>query len=224
MKIISLVGSPHGLRGNTARLLSHVLEGAETAGAKAETIVVTGNNVLPCLACDTCHRKGRCPQKDEFESIKEKIIESEAIVLASPNYIYSVSAQLKAFMDRCCGVVHCMGFEGKYGASVITSGGGDEEPIAQFMNHFLITTGAIPVGAVWATMGGLVGEDFPEEILRQARELGKNLVRSWKERVVIPEAEQIRKSFGERMRRLMLYRKEDWPYEYEFWKKHRGLK
>jgi len=32
------------------------------------------------------------------------------------------------------------------------------------------------------------------------------------------------KSFEERMRRLILFRKEDWPYEYEFWKKQRGLK
>jgi hypothetical protein len=54
--------------------------------------------------------------------------------------------------------------------------------------------------------------------------LGKKLVRSWKGKVVIPEAEEIRKSFEERMRRLMLYRKEDWPYEYQFWKKRRGLK
>jgi multimeric flavodoxin WrbA len=224
LKIISLVGSPHGLKGNTARLLSHVLEEAKAEGAKNETIVLAGTNVLPCLACDTCHRKGRCPQKDEFESIKEKILEADGIVLASPNYIYSVSAQLKAFMDRCCGVVHCMGFEGKYGASVITSGGGDEEPIAQFMNHFLITTGVIPVGSAWATMGALVGEVFPEEILRQARELGKKLVRSWKEKAVLPEVEEVRKSFRERMRNLMLCRKEDWPYEYEFWKKHRRLK
>jgi len=224
LKIISLVGSPHGLKGNTARLLSHVLEGAKAEGAKTETIVLAGTNVLPCLACDTCHRKGRCPQKDEFESIKEKILEADGIVLASPNYIYSVSAQLKAFMDRCCGVVHCMGFEGKYGASVITSGGGDEEPIAQFMNHFLITTGVTPVGSVWATMGAITGEDFPEKILKQARELGKKLVRSWKEEALFPEAEEVRKSFQQRMRNLMLYRKEDWPYEYEFWKKHRGLK
>ena len=224
MKIISLVGSPHGLKGNTARLLSHVLEGAKAEGAKTDTIVLAGTNVLPCLACDTCHRKGRCPQKDEFESIKEKILESDGIVLASPNYIYSVSAQLKAFMDRCCGVVHCMAFEGKYGASVVTSGGGDEEPIAQFMNHFLITVGVIPVGSVWATMGAIIGEDFPEEITSQARHLGKKLVRFWKEKVVIPEVEEVRKSFTERMRRLMLYRKDEWPYEYEFWKKHGGLR
>ena len=224
MKIISLLGSPHGLKGNTARLLSYVLEGAKAEGAKTETIVLAGTNVLPCLACNTCHRKGRCSQKDEFEPIKKKILESDGIVLASPNYIFSVSAQIKAFMDRCCGVVHCMAFEGKYGASVVTSGGGDEEPIAQFMNHFLITTGVMPVGSVWATMGTIVGEDFPEEILRKARGLGKKLVKSWKQKAVIPEAEEVRKSFEGRMRRLMVCRKEDWPYEYGFWKKHRGLK
>jgi multimeric flavodoxin WrbA len=224
LKIISIVGSPHGLKGNTARLLSYVLEGTKTEGATNETLVLSGGNVLPCLACDTCHRKGRCPQKDEFEVIKEKILESDGIVLASPNYISSVSAQMKAFMDRCCGVVHRMAFQGKYGASVITSGGGDEEPIARYMNHFLLTTGVIPVGAVWATMGTIVGQDFPEETLRQARELGKNLAKSWRGKAVTPEAEEIRKSFEERMRRLMLFRKEDWPYEYEFWRIHRGLK
>jgi hypothetical protein len=80
------------------------------------------------------------------------------------------------------------------------------------------------LGSVWATMGAIVGEDFPEAILRRARDLGKNLVKSWEGKVVIPEAEQIRKPFEERIRRLMLYRKEDWPYEHEFWKKHRALK
>jgi multimeric flavodoxin WrbA len=49
LKIISLVGSPHGLRGNTACLLSHILEGAKKEGATNETIVLVGNNVLPSL-------------------------------------------------------------------------------------------------------------------------------------------------------------------------------
>lgn len=26
------------------------------------------------------------------------------LILASPNYIFNVGAQMKAFMDRCCGV------------------------------------------------------------------------------------------------------------------------
>jgi len=90
-------------------------------------------------------------------------------------------------------------------------------------HHFLITTEVIPVGSVRATMGMIVGEKFSEEILRQARGLGKKLVKAWREKTVLPEAEGIRKSFQERMRNLMLYRKEDWPYEYAFWKKQRGL-
>jgi hypothetical protein len=92
------------------------------------------------------------------------------------------------------------------------------------MNHFLLTTGVIPVSSVWATMGAIAGEEFPEEILKQALELGKKLVRSWEETVVPPEAEEARKVFEDRMRRLMLFRGKDWPYEYEIWKTHRGLK
>ena len=223
MKIISLVGSPHKDKGNTAKLLRLVLDGAESAGAQTKTIFLPGGTVLPCRACDSCHKKGTCPQKDDFEAIKQKIYESDALVLASPNYIFSVSAQMKAFMDRCCGVIHCMSFEGKYGASVVTSGGGDEKPIADYMNHFLVTTGITPVGSVWATMGAASG-GFTEEIKDEALELGKNLVRSWKNKSVLQEIERGRNEFKQRMQLLMLYRKEEWPYEWEYWQKHRGLK
>jgi hypothetical protein len=79
------------------------------------------------------------------------------------------------------------------------------------------------VGKVWATMGTIVGEDFAEETLSQARDLGKKLVRSWKEKIVIPEVEEVRKSLEERRRRVMLYCKEDSPYEFEVWKAHWGF-
>lgn len=223
MKIISIVGSPHGTKGNTARLLNTVLEGAENQGADTETIYLPGDTVLPCKACDLCHKKGRCPQKDEFESIKQQIIEADGLILASPNYIFSVSAQIKAFMDRCSGVVHCLGFEGKYGASVVTSGGGDEKLIAEYMNHFLIITGIRPVGSVWATMGRLTGPNFPPEITEKAVALGEKLVQSWQNKTTFPEVEQKMDAFKERMRSLMLYRKKDWPYEYRYWQEYRGL-
>jgi multimeric flavodoxin WrbA len=223
MKIVSLVGSPRGAKGNTAGLLNLVLYGAQSQGAETETIFLPGGTVLPCLACDACHKKGTCAQKDDFETIKQKIFESDGLVLASPNYIFSVSAQMKAFMDRCCGVIHCMAFEGKYGASVVTSGGGDEEPIADYMNHFMVTTGVTPVGSVWATMGATLGASFPEEIKDQAMDLGKELVRACKNKPAFPEVEKAQNEFKERMRLLMLYRKEEWPYEWEYWQKHRGL-
>lgn len=224
MKIISLLGSPHGLRGNTGRLLGLVLDGAEAAGARNETIVIKGDLINPCLGCDTCHKKGACPQGDAFEDLKAKILGADGLILASPNYINSVSAQLKAFLDRCCGVIHCLGFEGRYGAAVVTSGGPDEPPIAEYMNHFLLTTGIRPVGAAWATMGLNRGQEFSSEITTLAGRLGRNLVADWRQKALRPEVELQMNAFKERMKNLIIYRREEWPFEYEYWCNFRGLK
>jgi multimeric flavodoxin WrbA len=223
MKIIGLVGSPHGLKGNTARLLRIVIEGTESEGAQTETIILKGDTIQPCLGCDVCHKKGKCFQHDEFEVIQRKILEADGLILGSPNYIFQVSAQLKAFMDRCGCMIHCLGFEGKYGASVVTSGGGDEEPIAEYMNHFMMITGIQSVGSVWATMGNIQGDEFPEEIRSQALELGKKLVRYWKGKVTTPEFKEKYQAFHDRMQALITYRKDEWPFEYEYWKQNRGL-
>lgn len=224
MKIIGLLGSPHGVRGNTGRLLQLVLDGAESAGAHTETLVIKGDLIKPCLGCDTCHKKGVCPQDDGFEDLKAKILAADGLILASPNYINSVSAQLKAFLDRCCGVIHRLGFEGRYGATVITSGGPDEPPIAEYMNRFLLTTGIRPVGAVWATMGLIRGQDFPGEIATLAEGLGRKLVAAWREKTLRPEVELQMNAFKERMKNLITYRREEWPFEYEYWCAYRGLK
>ena len=224
MKIINLLASPHGEKGNTARLLQIVSQGARSLGATLETIILDGKNVRPCVACDACHVKGRCGQRDKYEDIKQKILDADGVILASPNYIFNVSAQMKAFMDRCCGAVHCLAFEGKYGASVVTSGGGDEAPIAESMNHFMLITGMLPVGSVWATMGKLTGDAFPDDIRDSAYKLGKRLVSSWQDKTISPESEKIIGQFKERMGQLMLWRKEEWPWEYQWWRKHRGLK
>jgi multimeric flavodoxin WrbA len=223
MKIISLLASPHGLKGNTAGLLRHVLDGAQAQGAQTEIIVLKGDTVLPCLACDACHKKGHCVQKDDFESIKEKIMAADGLVIASPNYIFNVSAQLKAFMDRCCGAVHLMEFWGKYGASVVTSGGGDEKAIADYMNHFLTITGAVPVGGVSATMSAMPGGVLSENVKEDARALGSMLVKAFRAGEVPLDVDLVRKNFRERMLGLVNYRKEEWPYEYQYWGKKLGI-
>ena len=46
MKIISLVESPHGEKGNTAKLLNSVLEGAKEKGATVETIIAKPDKII----------------------------------------------------------------------------------------------------------------------------------------------------------------------------------
>lgn len=220
MKLITLIGSPHGQKGSTARLAAEVIAGARSVGAENETVILKGDTVKPCRGCDVCHVKGRCVQKDEFSGLLDKIYAADGLILGSPNYIFSVSAQLKAFMDRCCGPVHCQSFTGKFGVSVVTSGGGDEAPIAEFMNHFMIMTGMVPVGSVWATMGLIEGETFPESIRQAAFDLGRNLVAAWKTRTVPSDVSTRLSDFHQRMKSLVMYCKDDWPYEYDYWRQH----
>lgn len=105
----------------------------------------------------------------------------------------------------------------------VTSGGGDEEPIAEYMNHFMMITGIQSVGSVWATMGNIHGDEFPEEIRSQASELGKKLVRCWKDKITTPEFKERYQAFCNRMQALITYRRDEWPFEYQYWKKERGL-
>ncbi len=222
MDLICLLASPHGLHGNTARLLQHVIEGAQSAGATAETIVLDGRNVRPCNGCDACHKVGRCVQQDEFEAIHARIDAADGLVIASPNYIFNVSAQLKAFMDRCCGIIHCLSFGGKYGAAVVTSGGGGDDPVIDYMNRFLMVTGIRPVGGVHATMGGLPEGVFTAGLVLEAEQLGQRLVDAWQRQAVDPSVERQIRVFSERMRELVFWKKEEWPHEYRIWQQREG--
>ena len=159
MKFLAILGSPHGRRGNTAKLLDEVLAGVAEAGGEVETISLAEKRVAPCLGCDACHKRGACPIDDDFEQIREKLLACDGFVLASPNYIFSVSAQMKALMDRCCGIIHCLALEGKYGAVVETSGGGGDEEVIEYMGRFVSSLGAVSGGGPRVTYGG--AGDFP---------------------------------------------------------------
>jgi multimeric flavodoxin WrbA len=217
LNIVSILGSPHGLAGNTGRLLELVLAGVRAEGASTDTFGLGAGEVRPCVACDACHKTGRCPQPDIFEELRAKIAAADGVILASPNYIFSVSAQLKAFMDRCCGTIHCLGFEGKYGAAVVTSGGGGDEPIVDYIGKFQLATGTRPIGGVHATMAAQPEGAFTEGIEQQARQLGVELVRACRERRTDPEVERQMRDFRARMRELVVWRREEWPYEYAYW-------
>jgi hypothetical protein len=61
------------------------------------------------------------------------------------------------------------------------------------------------------------------DIQKNAIDLGKRIVTSWQSRDQPPEVVQAMRAFHERMKRMMRYGKEQWPYEYEYWVERRGL-
>ncbi len=93
--ILILKGSPRE-RGNSAVLAEKAAEGALAAGAQVESIYLHGLDIRPCDACDLCLEQGECVIEDDMRPLYPKLAAADAILLASPIYWFTFSAQLKA--------------------------------------------------------------------------------------------------------------------------------
>jgi len=99
-KVVAIYGSPRR-KGNTALLLQEAVRGAREAGAEVEEVVLRDLKMSPCLELYECKNSGRCAIQDDFQKVYESILTSQAVMLASPIFFYSVSAHTKILMDRC---------------------------------------------------------------------------------------------------------------------------
>jgi multimeric flavodoxin WrbA len=99
MKVIAIGGSPR-LKGNTNYLIDQVLEELNNRGLETEKFILSQYKIGPCQAHDNCGSLTECLQKDDAQIILEKFAQADGIVLASPVYYYSISAQMKIFIDR----------------------------------------------------------------------------------------------------------------------------
>jgi multimeric flavodoxin WrbA len=103
--VLIAVGSPRK-KGNSATLAKQVAAGAGSAGAKVETVFLHDLNIKPCTACDGCRKKKHidCVIQDDMQMLYPKLRSADAIVIASPIYWFTVSAQTKLFIDRWYGL------------------------------------------------------------------------------------------------------------------------
>ena len=219
MKIVSIIASPRGMQGNTGRLLEEVLVGVKETGADVEILSLSSLKVQPCVGCDICHKTGICSIKDDYEGIKEKLLACDGFILASPNYIFSVTAQMKALFDRSNGLIHCMALEGKYAAIVETSGGGEDDEVISYMNRFVNALGANSVSGIGSSMAGI--RTFPDEanLYEKARSLGRELCQCITVQRQFPEQQKFHDAFQARMSGLVDFMQEYWVFEREYWLK-----
>jgi multimeric flavodoxin WrbA len=98
-RILILKGSPRK-KGNSATLAGQVAAGAGEAGAIVESFDLHDMDIRPCDGCDFCQGSGECVIADDMQTLYPKLREADGIVIASPIYWFTVSAQVKALLDR----------------------------------------------------------------------------------------------------------------------------
>ena len=99
MYVLGISGSPR-IGGNTELILDKALEGAKTKGAKVEKVILNKLKMCPCQECEKVKDDGTCKIEDDFQSLYAKINAADAIILASPIFFGSLSAQTKIMIDR----------------------------------------------------------------------------------------------------------------------------
>ncbi len=101
MKVLGIMGSPR-VGGNSDILLDDALAGAVKAGAQVEKIILDKKKISGCRDCKKCNKTGLCVLKDDMPEIHKKIVEADAIIHSVPVYFWSMTSQMKAYLDRWC--------------------------------------------------------------------------------------------------------------------------
>jgi multimeric flavodoxin WrbA len=100
LKVLGIMGSPR-IKGNADLLLDEALRGAQESGAEVEKIIVDKLKIAPCREYYGCLNDGNCVIRDDMDDIFPKILGADAVIVATPIFFYTVSAQLMLLISRC---------------------------------------------------------------------------------------------------------------------------
>jgi multimeric flavodoxin WrbA len=186
MLITAVLGSP-SREGNTCVLAREVLRGARDAGAEVEEMFLADHHIEFCRGCISrdakkmCMSSGECVIDDDVNMLRQRLYDSDGIVLASPSYGIMPTARMKNFMVDRIGMytAYTSSMGGKYFVGVSTCGGIGGKKVARSLAEQFVTgfhRRAYSSGFIGVKLGYDRIESQPEA-LKEAYDLGGKLVR-----------------------------------------------
>jgi multimeric flavodoxin WrbA len=183
MKAIGIVGSPRK-GGNTEIIVAHCLKAIAEEGIGTELVQLAGLKIAGCKGCGHCFKHpGDCSTKDDMQTVREKMIGADAIIVGSPVYFGSATALVKGFLERSA---YCErgALSGKVGGPlVVARRGGTNFTFAELMFWFHLNGITTPAGTYWGmAIGREKGEvEQDEEGMSTAWNFGKNVAKLTKQ-------------------------------------------
>lgn len=178
MKSILILSSSPRRGGNSDTLSDEFLRGASDAGHTVEKIFLRDKTINYCTGCSTCSLQGKsCPQKDDMPEILDKMIAADIIVMATPVYFYTMSAQMKTLIDRCCGLYTQMTSKKFY--FIVTAAENDQEKMERTIDTFQGFLDCLEDATIKGVVYGLgvwhTGEINSTSTMQQAYKMGNQI-------------------------------------------------
>ncbi|MBI6030483.1 flavodoxin family protein [Clostridium perfringens] len=141
-KIFAYVGSQKGSNSYTWRITKCILDNVVSlSDGEIQYTLISSNQIKVnfCCSCNCCFENGFCPQddSDSMSYIKEEILKSDLIILASPVYFHNVTGNMKVFIDRLTYWIHIFKLAGKLGVTISTSHSNGNEFVNKYLNKFM---------------------------------------------------------------------------------------
>jgi len=104
MKILGIACSPRKGQ-STYKALNVCLASAKTVDNSIDTelIELAGLDIRPCVTCGKCKDELNCSIEDDFPRLISRLADKDVagMIIGTPVYFGSMTAQCKAFLDRC---------------------------------------------------------------------------------------------------------------------------
>ncbi|HOV22514.1 MAG TPA: flavodoxin family protein [Candidatus Ratteibacteria bacterium] len=99
MYVLGICGSPRR-HGNSELLLDMFLKHVEKEEIKTKKFILNQMRFVACQECENVRNDGRCKIEDDMQKIYPEVENADVIVVASPIFFGSLSAQTKMMIDR----------------------------------------------------------------------------------------------------------------------------
>jgi multimeric flavodoxin WrbA len=99
--VVVIFGGPRK-ESNTHILVKEALKGLGDSGARSEIIFLNDLNIRGCQSCNYCKANDTtdCAVKDDMQAVHRAMERADGVIVASPVFFGSVTAQTKMWIDR----------------------------------------------------------------------------------------------------------------------------
>ena len=144
-KVLFISGSPR--KGNTEYTIRKLYD---SFSGSRDIICLREYRIDYCNGCMACIKTSVCSIKDDMDAINQRVLNSDILIIGSPNYFDNVPGMLKTFIDRTNPLYHTKSLKGKKVVFIVFGGGRvkhSERVASGPLAHFAETHGMDVIGS-----------------------------------------------------------------------------
>lgn len=150
-KILIILGSNQIQERSVSYKIAEMVKGlyeTKYSDSTVEVIHLVDCDINMCKGCMCCFQTGKCVLKDDIDTIKEKMLEADHIMLISPVYAHNVSGVMKNFIDRISSWIHILKLTGKSSSTIAITSTNGQMFVTDYLKKILELLGSIYIRGI----------------------------------------------------------------------------